>query len=167
MGAKGTNRGSSMPLPAEPDLIHISGRSFSEERRLQLITYGAISLILFGNAFYAYRCIFRTREYIDQYGFGDGSAIMTRLVGTFAAGFAIVLAVALATSIEGAWLLFVYGFIQAIIGALVCYRTINSHWGAVDEVKTSAEGYLAPIAIAVLNMIVLISGRESLFRGLI
>ena len=39
-----------------------------------MITYGAISLILFGNAFYAYRCIFRTREYIDQYGFGDGSA---------------------------------------------------------------------------------------------
>ena len=100
VGAKGTNRGSSMPLPAEPDLIHISGRSFSEERRLQLITYGAISLILFGNAFYAYRCIFRTREYIDQYGFGDGSAIMTRLVGTFAAGFAIVLVVALATSID-------------------------------------------------------------------
>ena len=156
-----------MPLPAEPDLIHISGRSFSEKRRLQLITYGAISLILFGNAFYAYRCIFRTREYIDQYGFGDGSAIMTRLVGTFAAGFAIVLAVALATSIEGAWLLFVYGFIQAIIGALVCYRTINSHWGAVDGVKTSAEGYLAPIVIAILNLIVLFSGRELLFRGFI
>ena len=132
-----------------------------------MITYGAISLILFGNAFYAYRCIFRTREYIDQYGFGDGSAIMTRLVGTFAAGFAIVLAVALAISIEGAWLLFVCGFIQAFIGALVCYWTINSHWGAVDGVKTSAEGYLAPIVIAVLNLIVLISGRESLFRGFI
>ena len=84
-----------------------------------MITHGAILLILFGNAFYAYRCLFQTREYIDQYGFGDGSAIMTRLVGTFAAGFAIVLVVALATSIEGAWLLFVYGFIQAIIGALV------------------------------------------------
>ena len=156
-----------MPLPAEPDLIHVLGRRFSEERQLHLIIYGAISLILLGNAFYAYRCIFRTREYIDQYGFGDGSAIMTRLVGTFAAGFAIVLAVALATSIEGAWLLFVYGFIQATIGALVCYRTINSHWGAVYGVKTSTEGYLAPIVIAVLNMIVLISGRESLFRSFI
>ena len=92
---------------------------------------------------------------------------MTRLVGTFAAGFAIVLVIALATSIEGAWLLFVYGFIQAIIGAVVCYRTINSHKGAVDGVKTSAEGYLAPIAIAVLNLIVLISGRETLFGGVI
>ena len=30
-----------------------------------------------------------------------------------------------------------------------------------------AEGYLAPIAIAVLNLIVLISGRETLFGGVI
>ena len=52
----------------------------------KLITQGAILLILIGNAFYAHRCIFRTSEYINQYGFGDGSAIMTRLVGTFAAG---------------------------------------------------------------------------------
>ena len=167
VGAKATGQRNLMLLPADPDLTHILGGRFPEERRLRLITHGAILLILFGNAFYAYRCIFQTREYIDQYGFGDGSAIMTKLVGTFAAGFAIVLAVALATSIEGAWLLFVYGFIQATIGALVCYRTINSHWGAVDGVKTSAEGYLAPIIIAVLNMIVLISGREFLFRGFI
>ena len=75
--------------------------------------------------------------------------------------------IALATSIEGAWLLFVYGFILATMGALACYQTINSHWGAVDGVKTSAEGYLAPIVIAILNLIVLISGRESLFRGFI
>ena len=75
--------------------------------------------------------------------------------------------IALATSIEGAWLLFVYGFIQAIIGALVCYRTINSHWGAFDGVKTSAEGYLAPVVIAILNLIVLISRREFLFGGFI
>ena len=75
--------------------------------------------------------------------------------------------IALATSIEGAWLLFVYGFIQAIISALVCYRTINSHWGAVDGVKTCAEGYLAPIVIAIFNLIVLFSGRESLFGGFI
>ena len=62
------------------------------------------------------------------------SAIMTRLVGTFAAGFAVTLAIALLTSIEGAWLLFVYGFVQACIGAVVCFQTIHSYWGSVDEV---------------------------------
>ena len=92
---------------------------------------------------------------------------MTRLVGTFAAGFAIVLVIALATSIKGAWLRFVYGFIQAVIGAVVCYKTIKSPWGAVDGVKTSAEGYLAPTAIAILNLVVLVFGRETLFDGLV
>ena len=47
---------------------------------------------------------------------------MTRLVGTFDAGFAVTLAIALLTSIEGAWLLFVYGFVQASIGAVVCFQ---------------------------------------------
>ena len=128
-----------------------------------MVTYGAIVLILIGNLVYAYRCIFQTREYIERYGFGEGSAIMTRLVGTFAAGFAIVLAIALLTSIEGAWLFFVYGAIQAIIGAGVCYWTINSHWGSVEGVKTSAEGYLAPAIIAVLNIVVLATGKDLLF----
>ena len=128
-----------------------------------MITYGAIMLILIGNLFYAYQCIFQTREYIERYGFGEGSAIMTRLVGSFAAGFSIVLAIALLTSIEGAWLLFVYGAIQAIVGAVVCYWTINSYWGSVEGVKTSAEGYLAPIVIAVLNMVVLATGKDLLF----
>ena len=62
---------------------------------------------------------------------------------------------------------FVYRFIQAIMGAVGCYRTINRHWGTADGVNTSAEGYLAPIAIAVLNLIVLISGREFLLGGFI
>ncbi len=128
-----------------------------------MITYGAIVLMLIGNLFYAYRCIFQTREYIEQYGFGEGSAIMTRLVGTFAAGFAIVLAIALLTSIEGAWLLFAYGAIQAIVGAVVCYWTIHSHWGSVKGIKTSAEGYLAPAIIAVLNIVVLATGKDLLF----
>ena len=105
-----------------------------------MLCYLIIALIIFGNLIYAYQCIFQTRKYIEKYGFGEGSAIMTRLVGTFAAGYAVTLIVALFSSIEGAWLLFVYGFVQACIGAVVCFQTIHSHWGSVDGVKTSAEG---------------------------
>ena len=89
---------------------------------------------------------------------------MTRLVCTFAAGYAVTLALALLTSIEGAWLLFVYGFLQACIGAGVCYQTIHSYWGIVDGVKTSAEGYIAPTIIAFLNLIVLVTGWDVLFK---
>ena len=123
-----------------------------------------ILLILIGNLTYAYQCIFQTRKYIEKYGFGDGSAIMTRLVGTFAAGFAITLAIALLTSIEGAWLLFVYGFVQAFIGAGVCYQTIHSHWGSVDGLKTSSEGYVAPSIVAFLNLLVLVIGWDDLYK---
>ena len=129
-----------------------------------MLSYSLIVLIIFGNFFYAYQCIFQTREYIEKYGFGEGSAIMTRLVGTFAAGFACTLTIALFSSIEGAWLLFVYGFVQAFIGSVVCYQTIHSEWGSVDGVKTSAEGYVAPTIIAFLNLMVLVTGWDVLFK---
>ena len=122
-----------------------------------------IMLIIFGNLIYAYQCIFQTRKYIEKYGFGKGSAIMTRLVGTLATGFAITLAIALMTSIEGSWL-FVYGFVQACISAGVCYQTIHSHWGSVEGVKTSAEGYIAPTIVAILNLMVLVAGWSDLFK---
>lgn len=129
-----------------------------------MLIFSLILLIVIGNLIYAYQCIFQTRKYIEKYGFGDGSAIMTRLVGTFAAGFAITLAIALLTSIEGAWLLFVYGFVQACIGAGVCYQTIHSHWGFVDGVKTSSEGYIAPSIVAFLNLLVLVIGWDDLYK---
>ena len=128
-----------------------------------MVTNTAIIMIMVGNFFYAYQCIFQTRSYIQKYGFGEGSAIMTRLVGTFAAGFGIILLIALFTTIKGGWLLFTYGFIQAAIGAVVCYRTINSEWGIIEGLKTSPEGYIAPGVIAVLNLVVLITGKELLF----
>ena len=129
-----------------------------------MLIFSLILLIVIGNLIYAYQCIFQTRKYIEKYGFGDGSAIMTRLVGTFAAGFAITLAIALLTSIEGAWLLFVYGFVQACIGAGICYQTIHSHWGFVDGVKTSSEGYIAPSIVAFLNLLVLVIGWDDLYK---
>ena len=129
-----------------------------------MLIFALITLIIFGNLIYAYQCIFQTRKYIEKYGFGEGSAIMTRLVGSFAAGFAITLVIALLTSIEGAWLLFVYGFVQACIGSVVCYRTIHSEWGSVDGVKTSAEGYIAPTIIAFLNLMVLVTSWDVLFK---
>ena len=130
----------------------------------EMLLDSLIVLIIVGNVIYAYQCIFQTREYIEKYGFGEGSAIKTRLVGTFAAGFAVTLAIALLTSIEGAWLLFVYGFVQACIGAGVCYQTIHSHWGSVEGVKTSAEGYIAPAIVAFLNFLVLFAGWDDLFK---
>ena len=137
---------------------------YSLEKHLEMLISILMLLIVIGNLIYAYQCIFQTRKYIEKYGFGEGSAIMTRLVCTFAARFAINLAIALLTSIEGAWLLFVYGFVQACIGAGVCYQTIHSHWGSVDGLKTSSEGYVAPSIVAFLNLLVLVIGWDDLYK---
>ena len=61
-------------------------------------------------------------------------------------------------------MLFVYGFVQACIGSVVCYQTIHSQWGSVEGVKTSAEGYIAPAIVAILNLMVLVVGWDDLFK---
>ena len=52
---------------------------------------GIIYLIVFivhfaGYAFYSFRCLFRTKAFVDQYGMGDGAAIMTRFFGSIFVG---------------------------------------------------------------------------------
>ena len=52
---------------------------------------GIIYLIIFiihfaAYAFYAFKCVFATKAFVDQYGMGDGAAIMTRFFGSIFIG---------------------------------------------------------------------------------
>ena len=52
---------------------------------------GIIYLVIFiihfaAYAFYAFRCVFTTKAFVDQYGMGDGAAIMTRFFGSIFIG---------------------------------------------------------------------------------
>ena len=43
------------------------------------IIYFIIFIVHFGDyAVYAFRCLFTTKAFVDQYGMGHGAAIMTR-----------------------------------------------------------------------------------------
>ena len=68
---------------------------------------------------------------------------------------------------------FVYGFVQAVthIGAVVCFQTIRLVIGVLltsmykDILNLfSVEGYVAPAIIAFLNLMVLISYWDLLFK---
>ena len=51
------------------------------------IIFFIIFIVHFGAyAFYAFRCLFGTKAFVDQYGMGDGSAIMTRFFGSIFVG---------------------------------------------------------------------------------
>ena len=46
------------------------------------ITFLVVFIINFvGLGFYAFRCLAGTKAFVDQYGIGDGAAIMTRFFG--------------------------------------------------------------------------------------
>ena len=88
-----------------------------------MLIFVLIAIIIFGNLIYAYQCIFQTRKYIEKYGFGEGSTIRTRLVGTFASSFAVTLAIALLTSTKalGYYLFMVlYRYVSAQLFAFIC-----------------------------------------------
>ena len=67
---------------------------------LNLVTW----IILFmGAAFYSYRCLFQTKAFNDQYGFGDSGIFMTRFAGTQVGAAAIISLALLINGPEGSW----------------------------------------------------------------
>jgi len=51
------------------------------------IIYLAVFIIHFiGYAVYAYKCVFATKSFLDQYGVDSSAAIMTRFFGSFFIG---------------------------------------------------------------------------------
>ena len=81
---------------------------------------GIIYLIIFiihfvGYAFYAFRCLAGTKAFVDQYGMGDGAAIMTRFFGSFIVGsvlMAIYIGFVRADGLANTWAFFNLIFLQ-------------------------------------------------------
>ena len=121
---------------------------------------GIIYLIIFivhfaGLAFYAFRCLAGTKAFVDQYGMGDGAAIMTRFFGSFIVGtvlMAIYIGFIRADGLTNTWAFFNLIFLQnvfAFIFAIWSHRKGNL---GTNE-KTSIEGIIAPGVLTLLSAI--------------
>ena len=110
-------------------------------------------VLLIGAAYYSYRCLFQTKAFNDQYGFGDSGIFMTRFAGTQVGAAAVISLVLLVNGPEGSWAFVAWGWTQSLLAAVFGYRTVNSDWDNVDGVKATAEGYVAPIVFLILNTI--------------
>ena len=109
---------------------------------------GIIYLIIFlvhfaAYAFYAFRCLFSTKKFVDQYGMGDGAAIMTRFFGSIFVG-SVLMAVYV-------------GFVNLIFlqNAASFVFAIWSHkkGNLGTNEKTSIEGIIAPGVLTLLSAI--------------
>ena len=129
---------------------------------------GSLNLIIWivltlGAVYYSYRCLFQTKAFNDQYGFGDQGIFITRVAGSQVAAGAVISIVLLFTGPSGAWAFVAYGWTQALIAAVTGYRTLNSEWAEIEGVKPTAEGYVAPLAFLALYTILLFNMGDILY----
>ena len=129
---------------------------------------GSLNLIIWivltlGAVYYSYRCLFQTKAFNDQYGFGDQGIFITRFAGSQVAAGAVISIVLLFTGPSGAWAFVAYGWTQALIAAVTGYRTLNSEWAEIAGVKPKRERYVAPLAFLALYTILLFNMGDILY----
>lgn len=120
-------------------------------------------LLFIGSAFYSFRCLFQTKAFNDQYGFGDNGIFMTRFAGTQVGAAAVISLALLANGPEGSWAFVAWGWTQSLLAAVFGFSTIKSDWANIEGVKATAEGYLAPTVFLILNTILLLNMGDILY----
>ena len=120
------------------------------------IIYLAVFIIHFvGYAFYAFRCLAGTKAFVDQYGMGDGAAIMTRFFGSFIVG-SVVMAIYIgfirAGGLTNSWAFFNLIFLQNIFAFIFAIWSHKKGNLGTNE-KTSIEGIIAPGVLALLSAV--------------
>ena len=120
------------------------------------IIYLAVFIIHFiGYAVYAYRCVFGTQAFLDQYGVDNTGALMTRFFGSLFIG-SIVMALYIMfvrdNGIYGTWGFFNLVFLQNLSAFMVGIYTIKINKLGHTE-KTTNEGIIAPGVLTLLSAI--------------
>ena len=121
---------------------------------------GIIYLIIFivhfaGLAFYAFRCLAGTKAFVDQYGMGDGAAIMTRFFGSIFVGsvlMAIYIGFVRADGLANTWAFFNLIFLQNVFAFIFAIWSHKKGNLGTNE-KTSIEGIIAPGVLTLLSAI--------------
>ena len=121
---------------------------------------GIFLLIVFvvhfiGYVVYAYRCVFGTKSFLDQYAMHDSGAIMTRFFGAmFIGSFIMAMYIMFVRSggVDGTWGFFNLIFLQNLSAFVVGVYTIKINKLGHTE-KTSIEGIIAPGVLTVLSAI--------------
>ena len=108
-----------------------------------------------GYAFYAYRCIFATQSFLDQYAMDKTGAIMTRFFGSIFLGsvlMAIYIMFVRSGGVENTWGFFNLIFVQNLMAFLIGFYSIKINKLGHTE-KTSIEGVIAPGILTILSAI--------------
>ena len=103
--------------------------------------------------FYAFRCLAGTKAFVDQYGMGDGAAIMTRFFGSFIVGtvlMALYIMLVRPEGLTGTWAFFNLVFLQNVFAFIFAIWSHKKGNLGTNE-KTSIEGIIAPGVLTLLS----------------
>ena len=134
---------------------------------------GIIYLIIFivhfaGYAFYAFRCVLATKAFVDQYGMGDGAAIITRFFGGIFVGSVLMALWIMFTrpqGLEGSWAFFNLIFLQNL-GVFLVSLFANRQGSLGTNEKTSIEGNIAPGVLTILSAILCYGLADKIYWNL-
>ena len=128
---------------------------------------GIFYLIVFivhflGYAFYAFQCVFNTKNFLDKYGVDHTGAIMTRFFGAFFIGSTLMAIEILLVGTEGAWPFFVLIFLQNLSAFFIGIYSIKINKLGVNE-KTTIEGIIAPGILTILSTILIYGLSDQIY----
>ena len=116
-------------------------------------------------AFYAYRCIFATQSFLDQYAMDKTGAIMTRFFGSFFVGsvlMALYIMFVRSGGVENTWGFFNLVFVQNLMAFLIGIYSIKINKLGHTE-KTSIEGIIAPGVLMILSAILIYGLADKIY----
>ena len=105
-------------------------------------------------AFYAYRCLFDTRAFMEQYGMDESAAIMTRFFGSMFSGSFLMagyITFVRPNGLEASWAFFNLVFIQNLCAFFFAIWSHQKNHLGVNEKTSLVEGIIIPGVLTVLS----------------
>tara|TARA_B100000678_G_C17798470_1_gene337900 strand:+ start:111 stop:518 length:408 start_codon:yes stop_codon:yes gene_type:complete len=115
-----------------------------------------------GYAFYAFQCVFNTKNFLDKYGVDHTGAIMTRFFGAFFIGSTLMAIEILLVGTEGAWPFFVLIFLQNLSAFFIGIYSVKINKLGVNE-KTTIEGIIAPGILTILSAVLIYGLADKIY----
>ena len=114
---------------------------------------------LLGLTFYCYLILLNPKSIINDYQVGDGAMAVIRLIGSFILPIVLIGIYLLFTSIEGAWVYFVFGLMTSIYQLLYDVGTRMKILDKNYTIVNKTQDTVLSIVFVIIN-IVLINGLQ-------
>ena len=127
---------------------------------LNLLVFLALT---FGWAMYGFQMSLGIKQFYDKFNISHTGIIIGGFVGSFALAAVIIHVMILFRGAEGAWYLFVYFVLQAVIAATLSYKTVQAKVAVDEGVKYTAEPIVAPIVFGLAYAFLLYNMSDILY----